>query len=93
MSLIKPFNEQELKLIDAMRATWQAIAPDMFECIEEDTMTRDEVVEVVCDANRIQMFGGPDGAELDQLQFNLYCNDNDRFLEITVEAFPEDTFC
>lgn len=92
MSLIKPFSEQELKLIDAMRATWQAIAPDAFECHDGD-MDRDGVVELVCDANRIQMFGGPEGAELDKFQFNLHCNDHDRFLEIAVEAFPEDTYC
>lgn len=89
MSLIKPFNEAELELIDAMRSTWHSIAGDCGEMFEDGIADVDSIIELVCDANRIAMYGGPRGAELDKLQFNLYCSNHDRFLEIAHAAFPQ----
>jgi hypothetical protein len=54
--------EMQNRIIRAMSNTWQAIASDMFQCLqdcgEKTEMTRAAVIEVVCDAGHIQIHGG-----------------------------------
>lgn len=47
-------------LMTAVRTTWAAIAYDLGECDDE------EAIEVCCDADRLEMFGGIAGKEANQ---------------------------
>lgn len=50
--------EEKTRWATMMHETWQAIAADAEESMMGDRLTRSIIVEFVCDANRIQEFGG-----------------------------------
>jgi hypothetical protein len=55
-------NEAELKeLRQAARQTWGAIACDIFDALGKDAIRRSHVIEIVLDANHIEIHGAPYG--------------------------------
>lgn len=52
--------EEKARWSRMLVGTWQAIAPDAMQACRESgqRLTKAVVVEYVCDANRVQMFGG-----------------------------------
>lgn len=48
-------NQQNLS--QALRRTWDVIGGDILACGECDAMPRSEVIEVVLDANYLEMYG------------------------------------
>jgi hypothetical protein len=58
------------RLIPAVNACWQAIGSDVMElCGEDEPYSKEIAIEQCLDANRLAMYGGPDGPELDKLLF------------------------
>lgn len=49
-------SEQEYEIESALYTTWQAIAIDILS-VSNGTVSKEEVIEVVLDADRIEMFG------------------------------------
>lgn len=49
------------RIVLAMKRTWDAIAPDTFQCLadcgEPVEMKRSDVISVVCDAGHVSTFG------------------------------------
>jgi hypothetical protein len=56
--MTKLTDEQKARFAPMLTATWQAIGPDCESTIEGWTDDVDEIVEMVCDANRVQAYGG-----------------------------------
>ena len=49
--------KEKLELVGrAMWMVWSQIAGDLFECTGENEMDRNQVIEVVLDANRLESF-------------------------------------
>lgn len=46
------------EMVAALNQTWQSIAYDILEANGGENMKRDEVIEVVLDANYLEMYGG-----------------------------------
>ena len=61
-------DDMKVRICRAMSQTWQQIGDDILNCSIEygsgKTIPRSEVIEVVCDADRMQMFGGDQEAYL-----------------------------
>ena len=63
---IRLTDEERARLASAMVDTWQAIAPDIHDCFAFDAresgkrkhVSASALVELVCDANRMETFGG-----------------------------------
>ena len=56
---IKDFTEDEVKRLHcAMQSTWDAIAYDILACNDGKDMPRSLVIEVVLDADYMEMYGG-----------------------------------
>ena len=45
------------KLETALENTWQAIGSDVMEMAGTSSITKSEVIEMVLDANRVEMYG------------------------------------
>jgi hypothetical protein len=60
--MIKLDGEFLKKVRGPMQQVWQAIAPDVDECDGND-----EAIEMVLDANRLSMFLGAPGKEVEEL--------------------------
>lgn len=56
-------DEQKARFKPMLKQTWEAIADDLMG----QRFKRAEIVELTCDANRPQMFGGMSGEEYDTL--------------------------
>lgn len=78
--MIQGENLQKVKT--ALNRTFNAIAGDLFEQCER--MSREEVVEVVLDANYIDMYGGLEKPLLKEFQDLSY----DERIKIATETFP-----
>lgn len=46
--------ESQKLLCGAMNRVWQYIASDVFAAVEQDELPRDEVIELVLDADRLE---------------------------------------
>src|SRR5678816_3412814 len=57
--------EERDRWADMFHATWQAIGEDCSQL--EGRLTKSVIVELVCDANRVQMYGGMTDEEYDFL--------------------------
>ncbi|HUW47742.1 MAG TPA: hypothetical protein VMW36_03245 [Patescibacteria group bacterium] len=72
--------------------TWQVIASDIFQCMEEAgeplEMTKDHVVEVVCDADHM-MYNGRDK---EAYEWWKSLNYSDQAHELVEAAFTCDTY-
>lgn len=80
--MVKIKGEKLEKIKIALNRTWQVIGGD---CLQEtDSMSRDEVCEVVLDANYIDHYGNLDKELLKEFQNLTY----EERLEIAEQAFP-----
>lgn len=56
-------DEQKARFAPMLDQTWQAIGPDCISTIEGWRGSKTEIIEMVCDANRVQMYGGMSDAD------------------------------
>ena len=76
------------KFKHAMIRTWEAIGHDVLSVSNENTVDKETVIEMVLDANRIDMYGGLNFEELNdfnELSFGQKFN-------IAKEAFEYDFY-
>ena len=72
------------KIVSALKATWQAIGPDILQSAEEDSIGQDEVIEVVCDCDNPITFG-----RLTRQEWDNFNKEPDHIrIPILLEAFP-----
>lgn len=82
--------DMENRLIASARRTWDIIAGDIFQSLADegiDTMKREEVIEVVCDAGYMHTYGRDDEA----YAYFRYLIDNKGYSYVTrlmKKAFP-----
>jgi hypothetical protein len=67
----------------ALNQTWDTIAADIMECAGVDIMDRDEVVEIVLNANYLEMYGGLDKETLAEFRAKPY----DEQVKLATKAF------
>lgn len=82
--------EMERRILNSMKRTWQAIGIDCIQCriyCGEKRMPRAEVIEVVCDADRMDMYG--DDQEAYDVSKRLDWND---MKKLGKKAFPFKTY-
>ena len=74
------------------RRTWEAIGSDMLSSLQESgrspVMGRDEVIEVVCDASYMKMYGGDEKAYTFWNNLPTY----DAKMEAVRTAFPHQRY-
>lgn len=46
------------RIADAAQRTWQAIGGDILRAAEEESLTREEVIECVADCDYLERYGG-----------------------------------
>lgn len=74
------------RFIRAMRDTWQAIASDAEELLPKRGKERTEcIVELIIDANRVQMYGG-----LNDEEYKVLCNQYRAGMPWIMEEFAHD---
>lgn len=65
------------KIKSGLYLTWNAIGGEIIESLGGESMSREEVIEVVLDANYLEMYGRLDKADLDAFR-SLPFNEQDR---------------
>ena len=76
----------EQRIREAARCTWQAIGADTLRGVGED-MTRDHVVETVCDASYMEMYG----QDREACDFLRTLSVEQQY-KVVSEAFPHKTY-
>lgn len=62
------FTPDQLKIVtSAIHNTWQAIGSDVLACAEGEPIDNESAIECCIDAERIQMYGGPQRLEAQKL--------------------------
>jgi hypothetical protein len=83
------------KAARALLRTWETIAADLFACLEHasgetvKSMSRDAVVEVVLDANYLEMYGG---SEETAKWIRSLDESGDQFKALIKKAFPYERY-
>uniref|UniRef100_A0A6M3LCV3 Uncharacterized protein n=1 Tax=viral metagenome TaxID=1070528 RepID=A0A6M3LCV3_9ZZZZ len=84
-------DDEEKKIIRALLSTWDEIGGDTLRCLEDcgekPVMPRDHVAEVVCDAGRLEMFGGKEDKEAIK-KFRKIKYGSTQWKKIINKAFP-----
>jgi len=84
-------DEEEKKIINALLSTWDEIGGDTLRCLEDcgerPVMPRSHVAEVVCDAGRLEMFGGKEEKEAIK-EFRKLKYGGKEWNKIIKKAFP-----
>lgn len=73
---------------EGMNSTWQAIGADILDAVGGDLIPKDEVIELVLDANRLDMYGSCDKKELAEFKKLNY---KDK-MKVANEAFTFDHY-
>lgn len=73
MIMARAITETEKELIrPALMSTWGAIAPDVIPLLPQGRGRPGCIAEMVCDANRVAMYGGKNAAEADKIIGETY---------------------
>jgi len=81
--------EMDDRACAAMRCTWDAIAADVLE-LSDGNMTRDEVLEMVLDADRMTMYGDDNkAAEYTFMVMRYY---KTYWKTLGIQAFPYENY-
>ena len=76
------------RMLRALQRTWQAIGPDVLQCLGEGgSLSREEVVETVLDADHVRVYG--DDAEAAEYLYSLPYAE---MKEIAREEFSSDSY-
>ena len=77
---IKLTDEQKARFAPMLRATWQAIGPDAEDVISKGRGRVAGIVELVCDANMPEMYGGMSKEEYRTLSDAYFHKDTQKWL-------------
>lgn len=76
------------KIVNALRQTWEAIGPDILTSAEKDVISKDEVIEVVCDCDHVVSH-----SSLTKNEWDEFCKQPEHIrIPILLEAFPFDDY-
>jgi len=72
------------KIIRALRITWDVIGPEILQLTEQDSISKDDVIEAVCDADYVVTHGGLTLEEWREFQ----SQDDLVKIPVLLDAFP-----
>lgn len=77
---VKLTDEEKARFEPMLQATWEAIGPDAEPGLSKGRARQGELIEIVCDANRPEMYGGMSHADYQTLCAAYRSRDTQRWL-------------